>query len=387
MLIVFLRCLMLALVGAGIAYQLAGAWLAPNALTGAPNGASTGAPDVASRAGVTILKPLHGAEPKLLANVNSFAAQRYQGPVEIVFGIQRPDDPARSIVAQCGRLAATGTAVALVCDARRYGSNAKISNLANMAAAAYHDILIVSDSDMAVGPDYVAHVVAALEAPGVGAVSCLYYGRGDAGGWSRLAAMGISHGFLPSVIIGLSLGLANPCMGSTIAMRRTVLDRIGGFGAFAEVLADDYAIGAAVRGLGLSVAIPRMAIAHGCAETGFAALVRQELRWNVTLRQLDPLGFVGLGLVNPLPAALLAGLVLSVPAWLALVLAAVSARLLLALRIDAAIGQRTAPLWWLPARDLISFALHFGSLGVRNVHWRGARLALAPDGLIADRSK
>ncbi len=374
--------LLAALAGAGVAYQLAGAWLAKPALSGdgAVLGAGSDAPSV------TILKPLHGAEPQLAANLRTFIGQDYAGAVEIILGVQRADDPAVAIV-QALKREFPGMTLKLVIDTARHGGNAKVSNLINMAAHARNDALVLSDSDMAVAPDYLARVVSALQASGVGAVTCLYFGRGDAGRWSKLAAMGVSHGFLPSVIVGRALGMAQPCMGSTIAIRRTTLAQIGGFEAFSDVLADDYAIGAAVRELGMQVAVPAFAIAHGCAEVNLGALCRHEMRWNVTLRRLDPMGFAGLGVVNPLPMALLAAVLLPVGVGLALVIAALASRLLLALRIDAATGQRTAPLWWLPARDLLSFGLFIASFAVRNVDWRGARLAIKPDGNIAGAAR
>ena len=240
-----------------------------------------------------------------------------------------------------------------------------MSNLVNMMAAAKHDVLVVSDSDIAVGPDYLGRVVAALGLPGVGAVTCLYYGRGDAGGWSRLAAQGISYGFLPSVVVGLRLGLAEPCMGSTIALTRATLEAIGGFAAFADILADDHAIGVAVRVPGLHVAVPAFTVAHGCVEPSFAALVRHETRWNVTIRRLDPWGYIGHGLANPLPFAL-AATALHLAAW-PLIPVAVVARIAVARAVDTATAARAGPWWWLPARDLLTFGLFiagfFGAVG------------------------
>ena len=121
---------------------------------------------------------------------------------------------------------------------------------------------MLADSDIVVEPDYLARVVAALGEPGVGLVTCLYRGLANAGSWSRLAAAAIDLHFLPSVLVGVTAGLAQPCFGSTIALRRETLEAIGGFAAFNDQLADDYAIGAAVRRLGLRSAIPPMLVGH-----------------------------------------------------------------------------------------------------------------------------
>ena len=161
-------------------------------------------------------------------------------------------------------------------------------------------------------------------------------------------------------------------MGSTIALRRETLAAIGGFAAFADVLADDHALGEAVRGLGLAVAIPGFSIAHGCAETSLAALAAHELRWNLTIRRLDPLGYLGFGLMNPLPVALLALPLLPAAAAAALVAASLAARLTVAAVVDRATGAAAGPFWWLPARDLLSFARFLSSFTRRTARWRGA---------------
>ena len=140
-----------------------------------------------------------------------------------------------------------------------------------------HGVIVLSDSDIKVDQSYLQQVVAALDEPGVGLVTCLYRGASGAGFLSRLAAMAINHHFLPNVVVGLGLGLARPCFGSTIALKAETLDRIGGFGLFANQLADDYAIGEAVRGLGLRVAAPPLIVDHICSEQTWRELVHREV--------------------------------------------------------------------------------------------------------------
>lgn len=336
------------------------------------------APDAAVPAEpVTLLKPLHGDEPRLAENLRSFLHQRWDAPVEMIAGVARADDPAARIVRSLG------PDIRLVVDPRAHGANAKVGNLVNMAGAASHDLLVLSDSDMAVPPDYLAAVGAALARPGTGAVTCLYRGRGDAGGWSRFAALAVSYQFLPSVLVGLRLGLAKPCMGSTIALRRETLARIGGFRRFADVLADDYAIGAAVRELGLAVAVPRLVLVHGCAERSAAAVIAHELRWAATVRQIDLAGHLGTIATFPVPFALLA--LLAAPGrWTAALLAAaLGARWLLAGAVDRLAGARGGQPLLLPARDLCSFGIFLGSFFVGSVEWRGSRLAMRRDGRVA----
>src|SRR5262249_56694792 len=202
------------------------------------------APAVASA--VTILKPLHGDEPGLFDNLRSFCTQDYEGDIQIVFGVQDPGDGAIAIVERLRKLN-PDCDLDLVVDPQAHGLNRKVSNLVNMAPRIRHDVVVLADSDMRVDPGYLARVIAALEEPGIGAVTCLYYGVGVTGTWASLGALVINAHFLPSVIAGLGLGLARPCFGSTMALRREALAAIGGFKPFADCLADDYAMGAALR--------------------------------------------------------------------------------------------------------------------------------------------
>ena len=253
------------LAGVGCLYQLFALWALGRQFRAAPQLART-------NAGVTLLKPLHGAEPKLAENLGTFLDSGlnsgHSGPVQMVCGVASADDPAVKLVENL-RAMRPAADIKLVTDPRRHGSNAKISNLINMMEAARHDILVLSDSDMAVGPEYLPVLLAALDQPRVGAVTCLYRGRGLAGLWSQLSASTISHVALPDMVVGHVTGIESPCMGSTIALRRETLERIGGFERFADVLADDNAMGAAVRDLGLRVDIPPMLLVHTGAESSF----------------------------------------------------------------------------------------------------------------------
>ncbi|WP_421854817.1 bacteriohopanetetrol glucosamine biosynthesis glycosyltransferase HpnI [Novosphingobium sp.] len=336
------------------------------------------APAIARTEAVTLLKPLYGAEPCLAENLASFLRQTHDGPLQMVCGVQRADDPAADTVrALMARFPAAR--IDLVIDPARRGANAKIGNLINMMARAEHDILVLSDSDMAVEPGYLAGVLAALDAPGVGAVTCLYRGRGDAGFWSRLAAAGPSYQFLVGLVFGKTMGLAEPCMGSTIALRRPVLEAIGGFEAFADVLADDHAIGAAVRERGLGIAIPPLLLAHASAETSLVQVWRQELRWAATIRALAPAGYAGSLIGMPLALAMLGAVFHPLPGA-CVIAAAFLVRLWTKRVVDRRAGAATAPWWLLPLRDGLSFAVFVASYFVRVVDWRGTRLRMDGDG-------
>jgi ceramide glucosyltransferase len=339
-------------------------------------------PRLASARGVTILKPLCGAEPDLEANLASFCVQAYPGPIQIVLGIGDVADPAVAIVR---RLIARfpGADIGLVVGSHTQGANRKIANLINMEPHCRHDVIVLSDSDIKVAPEYLRHVVAALDQPGVGLVTCLYRGTSDGGLLSRLAAMAIDHHFLPNVLAGMRLGLATPCFGSTIALRRETLDRIGGLGRFANHLADDYAVGKAVRGLGLGVAVPPMIVDHVCSEQAWSGLVHHEVRWARTIRLIDPAGHAGSIVTHPLPFALAAAALSgSSASGLGIIALAIVCRALGPVQIERMHGKGGGSLWLIPLRDLLSFAIFLASFLPGPVTWRGQRFAVRSDGTL-----
>ncbi len=332
---------------------------------------------------MTLIKPLHGAYPAMGEVLEGFCDQDYPAKVQIVFGVSDGDDPAVAVVeALCARRPEAD--IVLVVDGTQHGSNRKVSNLINIAARARHGVLVLSDADIAVAPDYLRRVAAGLAPYGVGAVSCLYVGQDDGSLWSRLGAMALTYGFLPNAVLGKTLGMADPCFGSTIALSASTLAEIGGFQAFADHLADDYEIGRAVRARGLAVAIPPMVVSHLCLEAGGGALVDHELRWGRTVRQIDPGGYAGSVITYPLPLALIAATLagFSIPA-IALFLTALGVRIGCKFAMDRATGARSGVWWMIPARDILSFGVFIASFAVNTVGWQGRRFRVGRDGVLS----
>jgi ceramide glucosyltransferase len=327
---------------------------------------------------VTILKPLCGAEPELFERLTAFCTQDYAGPVQIVFGVQAASDPAIAVVRRL-QCCFAHVPIALQIDEREHGSNRKVSNLINMLPLAHHGILVFSDSDIVVGPDYLSDVVASLEGPTVGLVTCLYHGDAAESVASRIAALAINTWLLPQTVTALGLRAAHPCFGVTIAMRREMLDRIGGLHPFASVLADDYAIGAAVRQTGLELAVSRSLVGHVCPDCGAAATLSRLLRVARTIKLIEPVGYVGTILANPLALAFLA-LLLQARGAGAVVVFAVASRMILAICVQYAFGLPRQTYWLLPLHDLVAFAMYVVSFGGKTVTWRGYRYRVARDG-------
>jgi len=363
---------LLGLAGAG--YALLAAYFVGRFKRGA------GATD-ASFPPVTVLKPLHGAEPGLAEALETFFAQHYRGALQLVFGVQDKSDAARPVVEGL-RARHPDVDVVLVVEERRHGSNPKVSNLIGMSVAARHDVLVLSDSDIAVEPDYLDRIVTALAPEDVGAVTCVYTASPMAGFTSRLTAMGVNYQFLPNVIAGVKLGLATPCFGSTIAIKRAVLNAIGGFAAFADVLADDYEIGRAVRAQGLRVVIPDFAVRHACGEATLAQWFHHELRWMRTIRTADPAGHWGSIVTHAIPLTLVGAILLGFPVLSLTALAgAAVARGLLKWQIDRRFATG-GPLWLLPLRDVLSFGVFLMSLFGGSVVWQDERMHVDGDGAL-----
>jgi ceramide glucosyltransferase len=369
----WLICTALAIVGA--AYLVFAAALVRKLKVGA-------APALKSAPGVTILKPLCGAEPGLATNLASFCVQAYPGPVQIVFGVSEVSDAAAAVVPQLATKFPQAD-IELVVGTYLHGANRKISNLMHMVSRARHELIVLSDSDINVDHTYLRQVVAALAEPGVGLVTCLYRGTSDAGLASRLAAMAINHHFLPNVLVALRLGLAQPCFGSTIALKAATLDRIGGFGPFANQLADDYAIGKAVRDLGFRVAVPPLLVEHTCFGQTWSELVGRETRWARTVRLIDPAGHIGSIITHPLPFALAAAALEGFGATeLGIIALVLVCRVLAPLQIGRESASREFSLWLTPLRDLLSFVIFLTSLLPGSIAWRGQRYSVRSNGTL-----
>ncbi len=334
---------------------------------------------------VTVLKPLHGDEPRLYENLESLCRQTYAAPVQIVCGVQDPHDRAIATVARL-RAAFPERDIELVVDATPRGVNRKVANLVNMAPRIKYEIVVLADSDIGVAPDYLQRAIAPLADPTVGAVTCLYRGVAVGGFWAAMSALAIDAHFLPGVLVGLRTRLAKPCFGSTIALTRARLAAIGGFEAVAHLLADDYAIGAAVRAQGLRVVVPDIVVSHACAEGSFLEAWRHELRWARTNLSLDPAGYAGSLVTHPLGWAILA-MAAGAPGLGALAAGLAIACRMLLLRAVARRFDLPRPAYRLvPLRDALSFVVFLGSFGGRGVAWRGQTYQMGAEGrLLADR--
>jgi ceramide glucosyltransferase len=326
-------------------------------------------PTPPERPPISVLKPLHGAEPGLYENLRSFADQDYPA-LQIVLGVGDPRDGALPVAHALIRdLPARD--ITLVVDPRANGSNLKVANLENMVEAARYDIFVLADSDMRVDRRYLAVVTAPLHDPLTGIVTCLYKGASTGGWWSEMGALHINFGFLPGALVADALGLGGGCFGATIALSRGIFERIGGLTRLRDELADDHRMGDEVRALGLAVVLSPYIVEARVSEPSFRSLWQHELRWARTIRSVAPAGFAGSLLAHPVAIAALgaaaAGFTLTPCIFLGIscLFRWASARV-----IAAALGLPPAKPWLLPVRDALSFAVFVASFFGRTVFWR-----------------
>ncbi len=379
-------CLLAALAGCAFALLAAHATL---------RFAGAAAPASAPQPPVTVLKPLHAAEPDLAERLARFCRQDYGGALQIVFGVQDAAAPAAAVARQV-RDAFPDRDILLAVDGRIHGSNRKVSNLINMAAHARYDTLVLSDSDILVGPTYLREVTALLEPPSVGAATCLYYGFGKSL-WARVAALAINAFFLPQAIAAMGFGIDRHCCGATIALRRAMLERIGGFAAFADQLADDYAIGAAVRAAGYDVVTAPFLVGHACFETSLRAFALHQLRVARTIKSIAPRGYAGTVVAHPLPLAVLGTIFAAMAganpgalpgglAAIATVAAALVSRVLLCRTVERRFKLPRQGFWLIPLHDAVAFLVFGVSFFGASVNWGGSDFRVATDGTMTERN-
>ena len=258
--------------------------------------------------------------------------------------------------------------------------NLKVGSLIDLAREARHPIFIVNDSDISVPPGYIGNVTAPLAEPGIGLVTCLY--RAEAHDWpSRFEALAIATDFAPSTLVAQLFGVSDFGLGSTLAFRRTDLERIGGFRAIADYIADDYQLGHKLHALGLRNIISEVVVSTRLSSGSWLGAWRHQVRWARTIRLSGGAGYAGLPITYAslwVAIAALLGLW-----WIALPLLAI--RLAMAL-VCGWLLLGSADVWKycyaIPLRDLCGVAVWAAGLVGDRVVWRDQRLKLDAEGKI-----
>jgi ceramide glucosyltransferase len=340
----------------------------------------------------TIFKPVCGADADAYENFASFLRQDYP-EYQIIFGLREESDPATPIIR---RLIADfpDRDVELVISSGQFGHNAKVSNLQNMYAKAKHDVLLIADSDIRVSPDYLRRVVAPLRpqadpqvGPQVGMVTCLYRGANAKTFAGLLENIGVSSTFAPDVCSARALQGVRFAFGSTIAMRRETLERMGGFPALADHLADDFLLGSHAAKEGLEVVLSDCVVEHVSAPDTFAAMLRHQLRWARTVRVSRPWGYRGMILTHGVATALVSTFAWGFSGFALWLLAVTILARFLPLFVVGVYGLKDRALaryfWLAPIRDLIAFGVWGAGLVGDEIEWRGMKFRVTPGGKLA----
>jgi ceramide glucosyltransferase len=336
---------------------------------------------------LSLLKPLHGAEPGLESYLTTFFEQVY--PVyEILFCTKSPDDPglalARTVAARYPEISvqflSTGGQPDYI--------NAKVAQMELMAQHATHDIFVISDSDVRVTQDYLQSVALPFEDPKVGGLTCLYRGVAAEGGlWAQLEAVGMSVEMSAGVLVARSMEGMQFTLGPTMAFRREAIRRMGGFAVTADYCADDFVLGNEAHKHGDTIVLSHHSIDHMVINASFWQSMLHQVRWMKSTRFSRPKGHFGTSLTFSMPFGLLglaAGLALHHNAiGIGLFAWAVIARWLLSIGVGNWVVRDSnwfALLVLYPIRDFMGFLFWAASYTSSKIHWRGRKFQLLPGG-------
>jgi ceramide glucosyltransferase len=342
--------------------------------------------------GVSILKSLKEMDLGMIDAFRSHCRQTYTGEFELLFGVSSLADPAVTAVEQLKQEFPAHSIQLILCPAR-LGTNGKVSVLVQLAAHARHDFLLINDSDITVSPRYLERVMACFAPPSnesakagkplaqAGLVTALYRGRAHGTLPSRLEALGIATDFQAGVLLskmiegGLHYGL-----GSTLAVSRNALNKIGGLAPLVDHLADDYELGARVAQAGYRVALSAEVVETAIPAYGWRGFVDHQLRWARTVRDARPWGYAGLIFTHGLGWAVLNVLASGLsPLSLWLLGLSFFLRLTLAMMVGAEVlgdHQVLSGLWLLPLRDLVAMGVWVAGFAGNTIVWRGERFLL-----------
>jgi ceramide glucosyltransferase len=337
---------------------------------------------------VSILKPVHGMEPRLEANLESFFRQDYP-QFEIIFGARSRDDKSLPVVERL-RAKYPQVRCRVVISGEPSWANAKVFSLAKMMASSDDDYLVISDSDILVRPDFLRNLIPPLLNPKVGLVTCLYQGVPAEGFWSQLEALGMSVEMPSGVLVADMVEGMKFALGAVMAVRRDAIEAMGGLRETADFYSDDFVLGNRVAEAGYQVALSHYKVGHVLTVRSLPRTFADQLRWMKSTRYSRPWGHVGSGLTYAVPFGLLAlllalghphkleiGAALLAIAWLN--------RMLLSLIVGWGIirDPRCLRLCWVyPLRDLLGFCTWAASFTGNKFFWRGEPYQFGQNGRI-----
>ena len=341
--------------------------------------------DSRGRVPISVLKPLSGLEPELEANLRSFFELPYER-FELLFAVRTDNDPAAAVVR---RLQAEFPQVPSQLIATREPPapefpNAKVYSLSMMARKARHPIVVISDSDIRAGVDYLEGIAAGFTDESVAVSTCPYRAVPGGSFWSLLEALGMNSEFWGGVLVARMLGGMDFAVGPTMAVRRSFLNRIGGFERVREYLAEDFVLGRLAVKNGFRATLSHHVVEHRIGSQGFVENFRHRLRWYRSTRRSRPLGYVGQLFTNPLPLALAVAAFAAGSSW-SLWLLGLTALFRFGALLAVGPGVLRDGLtlhfaWLVPLQDVASLVVWCLAFFGNTVVWRDRRYRLLSDG-------
>lgn len=332
----------------------------------------------------TLMVPLCGTDHDAYENYAALCRQDYPN-YQIVFGVRDSKDSSVPII---NKLIANFPErdIVLVVRPDVIGQNLKISNLQNMLDHVKHEQIVIIDSDVRVGEDFLHKIIPLLNDEKVGMVTCLYRASKAPTIPAVLEAIGITSEFQPGVLTAWAVEGMRFALGATMATTRGTLESIGGFPAIADYLADDYMLGNLVWKAGYQVRLSDTIVETTPGHFSFIAMMKHQIRLARGIRACRPRSYLGLVMTHGMALASLNVLACQ-GSWssLSLLLLILSVRLATAWRIGVCLlGDNILRnyLWLLPIRDLLSFIVWCSALVGTRVEWRGQQFRIGKQGKI-----
>jgi ceramide glucosyltransferase len=342
---------------------------------------------------VSLLKPLHGTEPGMERNLETFFEQQYPGEWELLFCARHETDEGLRLARAVGQRYPDVDAKYVTCgEPMPKFHNAKVYSFEKLDTVARFDSYLTSDADVRVEKDYILRMVQNLKDPALGLASCVYigtaYGGDGASFASTLDAVGKSVEMTSGVLVADMIEGTKFALGASMVLPRKSFQRVGGFGELGQFYADDFELGNRLAKQGAQVKMATHVIKLMVQDQPFWLSFRNQLRWMQSTRRSRPLGHLGTGLTFAMPFGLLgllcevaAGRPLAGLAWLG---AMVLNRWLQAASVLGVLGD--PDLWRnvlvYPLRDLLGSVLWLGSYGGERFYYRGKIYKLKPGGRV-----
>jgi ceramide glucosyltransferase len=325
---------------------------------------------------VSNLKPIRGLDPDAYQNLASFCRQDYP-EYEVLFCVGDTDDPALPVIEKL-KADFPERKIRVLFGSGRVATNDKVAKLARLVNEASHEVVVISDSDVRVRPDYLRTVVAPLADPKVGAVTCFYVPTHEAGRNTTfiqdLQSTGMLADFYAGIVVAWQLDGVRFALGPTIATTRDHLAGFGGYQAIENKPADDLLVGRLIADQGYKVELLSYCISTVADYHSFSDLFYKRLRWITVMRHMRPWGHLGLLFTHGLPWCIAAALAL--PSW-PIAAGYLGGYFLLRSAIVWSIGVRglKQKVSWkelalIPVWDALAFAIWLISFGRKSVRWR-----------------